>query len=155
MEFAARKDPSAPPGVIGGQLVVEDSNDFCDTVAGWLFRQKTVRTAIHNKPALLRGIRYDLGKNLATEAPVFLNEDEIDLVPLGCSPGNLESRTQPGNTATDNHDPLHLVPNIRPRLLDDQGIRAHLPAGRQGISGYWDIGILGYQDIGNKYMILG
>ncbi len=78
-------------------------------MAGWFFRQETVRTPIHNKPALLRGIRHDLGQNLAAEALVLLNEDEVDLVPLRRSPVNLESRTQPGNAATDNDDPLHAV----------------------------------------------
>ena len=86
MKFTTREDPRPPPGVVGRQFVIEDPRELRDAVTSRLFGQETVRTAIHDEPALLRRIRHDLRLNLATETPVLLDQNELDVVALGCGP---------------------------------------------------------------------
>src|SRR4030042_1941167 len=99
MKLAMRPDPRTPPGIVGGQLIIEDPRKLCNAVTGRFLGQKTVRTAIHDESPLLRGIRNDLRLDLAAETPVLLEQNTLDVVAHGCSPANFIGCAKPGSTA--------------------------------------------------------
>jgi len=82
-------------------------------VTGWLFSQETIRTAVHDEPALLRGIRHDLRLNLASEARVLLDQNELDIVALGRGPRDFVGCTKSCNAAANNDDPFHTISYLK------------------------------------------
>jgi hypothetical protein len=79
-------------------------------VAGRLFGQEAVWAAIHNESTLLRGIRHELRLDLSTEASVFLEQNEFNIVALGCGSAYFVSCTKSGNAPPNNDDPFHIAP---------------------------------------------
>ena len=84
-------------------------------MTGRFFGQETVRTTVDDESALLQGVRYNLRLDLAPEAMVFLDQNELDVVTLGSGPGDFVSCAEPGNASADKDDPvnmgsLHLYP---------------------------------------------
>lgn len=110
MKLAARQDPRAPPGVVGRQLVIEDPRELCNTVTGWFLGQETVRTTVHDEPAFPRWIWDDLCKDLAAEASILLEQNELDIVALGGGSGDFVGRAEAGETTANNDDPFHGAP---------------------------------------------
>jgi len=110
MKSATRQNPRTPPGVVGGQLIIEDPRKLCNAVTGRFLGQETVWTAIHDESPLLRGIRDDLCLDLAAEAPVLLKQNELDIVPFRCGPGDFVGCAKPGDAATNNDDAFHRSP---------------------------------------------
>ncbi len=77
-------------------------------MTSWFFSQETVRPTVDDEAALLRRIHNDLRLDLSTEATVFFEQNELDVVALGSGPGDFISCAEPGNAATDNNDPFHM-----------------------------------------------